>query len=42
MVFIGGAVLAEVTKDRDAFWMSKQEYQEQGLKVLQKLQKISN
>lgn len=42
MVFIGGAVLAEVTKDRDGFWMSKQEYQEQGLKVLQKLQKISN
>lgn len=41
MVFIGGAVLAEVTKDRDGFWMSKQEYQEQGLKVLQKLQKIS-
>lgn len=39
MVFIGGAVLAEVTKDRDAFWMSKQEYQEQGLKVLQKLTK---
>ncbi|TDG41298.1 hypothetical protein AWZ03_012280 [Drosophila navojoa] len=41
MVFIGGAVLAEVTKDRDGFWMSKQEYQEQGLKVLQKLQKVS-
>lgn len=39
MVFIGGAVLAEVTKDRDGFWMSKQEYQEQGLKVLQKLTK---
>lgn len=37
MVFIGGAVLAEVTKDRDGFWMSKQEYQEQGLKVLNKL-----
>lgn len=39
MAFIGGAVLAEVTKDRDGFWMSKQEYQEQGLKVLQKLTK---
>lgn len=37
MVFIGGAVLAEVMKDRDAFWMSKEEYQEQGLKVLRKL-----
>nr|WOD57884.1 Arp2D2 [Drosophila seguyi] len=41
MVFIGGAVLAEVAKDRDGFWISKQEYQEKGLKVLQKLQKIS-
>lgn len=38
MVFIGGAVIAEVAKDRDNFWMSKQEYQEQGLSVLQKLQ----
>nr|WOD57890.1 Arp2D2 [Drosophila bocki] len=42
MVFIGGAVLAEVAKNRDGFWVSKQEYQEQGLKVLQKLQKISH
>lgn len=37
MVFIGGAVLAEVMKDRDTFWMSKQEYEEEGLKVLKKL-----
>lgn len=37
MVFIGGAVLAEVMKDRDTFWMSKQEYEEQGLNVLKKL-----
>lgn len=37
MVFIGGAVLADVRKDRDAFWLSKQEYQEQGLNVLKKL-----
>lgn len=37
MVFIGGAVLAEVMKDRDSFWMSKQEYEEQGLNVLKKL-----
>lgn len=37
MVFIGGAVLAEVTKDRDGFWMSRQEYMEQGLNVLKKL-----
>ncbi|KAH8251730.1 hypothetical protein KR038_005557, partial [Drosophila bunnanda] len=38
MVFIGGAVLAEVAKDRDGFWISRQDYREEGLKVLQKLQ----
>ena len=37
MVFIGGAVLADVMKDRDDFWMSKAEYEEKGLGVLQKL-----
>merc|ERR1712141_976577 len=37
MVFIGGAVLADVMKDRDDFWMSKAEYQEKGLNVLTKL-----
>ena len=37
MVFIGGAVLADVMKDRDDFWMSRAEYQEQGLGVLRKL-----
>lgn len=37
MVFLGGAVLADIMKDRDSFWMSRQEYQEKGLKVLEKL-----
>ena len=37
MVFIGGAVLADVMKDRDDFWMSRAEYQEQGINVLKKL-----
>ena len=37
MVFIGGAVLADVMKDREDFWMSKAEYQEKGLSVLKKL-----
>jgi actin-related protein 2 len=37
MVFIGGAVLAEVMKDRDTFWITNQEYQEKGLNVLKKL-----
>lgn len=39
MVFIGGAVLAEVMKDRDEFWLSRKEYEEQGLKILKKLWK---
>ena len=37
MVFIGGAVLADVMKDRDDFWMSKSEYEEKGIEVLKKL-----
>ena len=37
MVFIGGAVLADVMKDRDDFWMSRKEYEENGLGVLKKL-----
>lgn len=37
MVFIGGAVLAEVMKDRDTFWITQQEYQEKGVNVLKQL-----
>ena len=37
MVFLGGAVLADIMKDRDTFWMSREEYKEKGLKVLEKL-----
>ncbi|CAL1264739.1 unnamed protein product [Larinioides sclopetarius] len=37
MVFIGGSVLAEVMKDKDTFWLSREEYLEKGLKVLEKL-----
>lgn len=37
MVFLGGAVLANIMKDNTAFWMSREEYQEKGLKVLEKL-----
>lgn len=36
MVFMGGAVLAEVAKDRDT-WITKEEYEEKGLSVLKKL-----
>jgi len=37
MVFIGGAVLADVMKDREDFWMSKAEYEEKGKDCLKKL-----
>jgi actin-related protein 2 len=36
MVFLGGAVLAEIMKDKDHFWMNKAEYEEQGENVLKK------
>lgn len=36
MVYLGGAVLADIMKDKDSFWMSKAEYEEQGLRVLEK------
>jgi actin-related protein len=35
MVFLGGAVLGELMKDRtEGFWMTKADYDEYGLKVL--------
>jgi actin-related protein 2 len=37
MVFIGGAVLADVMKDKETFWMSREEYNERGIRVLDKL-----
>uniref|UniRef100_A0A1I8HTD3 Actin-related protein 2 n=1 Tax=Macrostomum lignano TaxID=282301 RepID=A0A1I8HTD3_9PLAT len=38
MVFLGGAILADIMKDHDdKFWISRQEYQEQGLGVIKKL-----
>lgn len=36
MVFLGGAVLAEIMKDKEHFWMNKSEYDEQGEGVLRK------
>jgi len=36
MVFLGGAVLAEIMKDKDHFWMNINEYREQGEAVLKK------
>ena len=37
MVFLGGSVLADIMKDRDEFWMTKSEYDEVGLRVLNKI-----
>ncbi|GCB78196.1 hypothetical protein scyTo_0015784, partial [Scyliorhinus torazame] len=37
MVFLGGAVLADIMKDKDSFWLTRQEYQEKGVRVLEKL-----
>ena len=36
MVFLGGAVLAGIMKDKTSFWMNKSEYDEQGINVLRK------
>lgn len=37
MVFLGGAVLADIMKDKDTFWMTRQEYEANGLRVMEKL-----
>lgn len=37
MVFIGGAVLANIMADKDHMWISKQEWEEQGPRALAKL-----
>lgn len=37
MVFLGGAVLADIIKDKEEVWISRAEFQEQGVSVLKKL-----
>lgn len=37
MVFLGGAVLANIMADKDQMWISKQEWEEQGPRILEKL-----
>ncbi|XP_041352930.1 actin-related protein 2 [Gigantopelta aegis] len=39
MVFLGGSVLAGIMRDKDSFWLTRAEYQEKGLKCLDKLMK---
>jgi len=36
MVFLGGAYLAEIMKNKDNFWITKKEYDEQGVGCLKK------
>ena len=33
-VFLGGAVLADLMKDNEAFWITKREWDEQGARIL--------
>lgn len=37
MVFVGGAVLGEIMREREAFWITKREWEEQGARALDKL-----
>jgi actin-related protein 2 len=37
MVFLGGAVLADIMKNRDSFWISRQEWYDQGPACLERL-----
>lgn len=37
MVFLGGAVLANIMADKDHMWITKQEWEEQGVRALAKL-----
>jgi actin-related protein 2 len=37
MVFLGGAVLGDIMRSKDGFWISGQEWRELGLKSLEKL-----
>ena len=34
MVYLGGSVLADIMKDKEAYWMSRKEYQEMGIEKL--------
>lgn len=37
MVFLGGSVLADIMKDRSEFWITRQDWEEQGARCLTKL-----
>ncbi|KAJ7595913.1 actin family [Mycena floridula] len=42
MVFLGGAVLADIMKGREEFWISREEWMEQGVRSLDKLGRGEN
>lgn len=35
MVFLGGAVLADIMKDKEGFWLTRKDYEEKGIKIVQ-------
>lgn len=37
MVFLGGSVLADIMNDKAEFWITRQEYEEQGVRALSKI-----
>ena len=37
MVFLGGAVLGEIMKPRESFWITKKEWEELGIKAIDKM-----
>lgn len=39
MVYLGGAVLGDIMKNHEAFWILKEEWEEQGTRALAKLSK---
>jgi actin-related protein 2 len=42
MVFLGGATLADIMKHREDFWISRDEWFEQGVRSLDKLGRGDN
>ena len=42
MVFLGGAVLADIMKGREDFWISREEWFEKGVAALDKLGRADN
>lgn len=36
MVFLGGAVLGDIMKNKESFWVTKKEWDEQGPRSLEK------